>query len=103
MLNINISTPVSVMDELKDRYKDLRLSFDFTQAGLARRSGVSLGSIKRFERSGQISFESLLKLSLTLECLDDFAHIANPKKDTIHSIDQLLEKKDTSKKRGNIA
>lgn len=102
MLDINISIPTVAMDKLRARYKDLRLSFDFTQAGLAKRSGVSLGSIKRFERSGQISLDSLLKLSLILECLDDFNHVANPKKDTIHSIDQLLEKKDTSKKRGNI-
>lgn len=60
MLDINISTPTAVMDKLKGKYKDLRLSFDFTQAGLAQRSGVSLGSIKRFECSGQISLESLI-------------------------------------------
>ena len=63
MLAINISTPVSILDQLKLNYKQKRLQYDLTQVGLANRSGVSLGSIKRFEATGQISLESLLKIS----------------------------------------
>ena len=44
----------------------------YTQTECATRSGVSLGSLKRFERTGQISLESLLKLAFVLECLGDF-------------------------------
>jgi transcriptional regulator with XRE-family HTH domain len=44
-----------------------RLDKNPTQEGLAKRSGVSLGSLKRFESSGHISLESLLKLALVLE------------------------------------
>ena len=102
MLNINISTPTSVMDELKVKYKAKRLELDLTQDGLASRSGVSLGSLKRFEKSGQISLNSLLKLSLVLECLDDFGEIANPTPRTINSIDELLIQKNRTKKRGSI-
>ncbi|MCF6206234.1 MAG: helix-turn-helix domain-containing protein [Sulfurovum sp.] len=46
-----------------------------TQAELAKRSDVSLGSIKRFESSGQISLESLLKVAFVLECLDGFGSL----------------------------
>ncbi len=102
MLDINISTPTSIMDDLKKRYKQKRLSLNFTQTGLGRRSGVSLGSIKRFENSGKISLESLLKLSLVIECLDDFKNIANPKNGIINSIDELLKQKDFIKKRGTL-
>jgi len=103
MLNINISTPNSVMDLLKDKYRQKRLSFDLTQNGLSTRSGVSLGSVKRFESSGKISLESLLKISLILECLDDFDNIANIKKQKINSIKQLLNiKEPLVKKRGSI-
>ncbi len=101
MLNINLSTPPSVMDDLKSKYKNLRLALTLTQSSLAKRSGVSLGSIKRFENSGKISLESLLKLSLVLECLDDFKNIANPKNDMINSIDELINKKDSNRKRGS--
>ena len=104
MLNINISTPSSMMQTLKEKFKERRLTLDLTQEGLAKKSGVSLGSLKRFENSGQISLESLLKLALVLECLDDFSVIAQKKKIQPHSIDELLKTSKTAKtkKRGSI-
>jgi hypothetical protein len=50
---------------------------------LAYKSGVSLGSIKRFEQTGQISLESQLKLSHLFDRLDDF--------DLIFKIDEDLK------------
>jgi transcriptional regulator with XRE-family HTH domain len=103
MLSINISTADSVMQTLKENYKNRRLSFDLTQEGLANKSGVSLGSLKRFETTGQISLESLLKLAVILECLEDFLDIAGKKEQNINSIDELLDKKESViKKRGRI-
>ena len=72
MLAINISTPKSIMEQFKDNFKQKRLSLNLTQEGLANKSGVSLGSIKRFETTGQISLKSLLKLAFILDCLNDF-------------------------------
>ncbi|MBC8555185.1 MAG: XRE family transcriptional regulator [Candidatus Brocadiales bacterium] len=103
MLAINISTPTSVLDQLKSNYKQKRLQYSLTQVGLSSRSGVSLGSIKRFESTGQISLESLLKISLVLECLDDFSQIAIPKEPKVDSLEQLLKIKPKSiQKRGTI-
>jgi hypothetical protein len=45
---------------------------------LAKRSGVSLGSLKRFETTGQISLESLLLLADVLNRLDDFDAVLKP-------------------------
>ena len=102
MLDINIYTPLSIMEQLKRKFKQKRLFLNLTQEGLSKRSGVSLGSLKRFESSGQISLESLLKLSSILECLDDFLNIANPV-NTINSIDEIINaKEETIKKRGSI-
>lgn len=103
MLSINLNTPDSVCEQLKKSFKQKRLSLDLTQEGLSKKSGVSLGSLKRFEKSGQISLESLLKLSVVLECLDDFLNIANKKDERIDSIDEILNKeKEPIKKRGKI-
>jgi len=103
MLAINISTPVSILDQLKLNYKQKRLQYDLTQVGLANRSGVSLGSIKRFEATGQISLESLLKISLVLECLDDFRQVATPQEPKAESLEQLLKVKTKPlQKRGTI-
>ena len=104
MLAINISTPTSMMHMLQKKFKERRLFLDLSQEGLANKSGVSLGSLKRFENSGQISLESLLKLALVLECLDDFNTIANKKETSVESVDELLKKtsQQKTKKRGSI-
>jgi len=51
---------------------------------------VSLGSLKRFEGSGQISLESFLKLALVLECLGDFEKLCESKEIIPKSIEDLL-------------
>lgn len=43
-----------------------------TQAQLAKYSDVSLGSIKRFEQTGEISLSSLIKIAFALGCENDF-------------------------------
>ncbi len=98
-----MQTPYDVKQNLKIRFRDKRLMFGFTQVGLSRRSGVSLGSLKRFENGGQISLESLLKLSVILECLNDFDKIAAKIPQTINSLDEILKEKDTKvPKKGKI-
>lgn len=67
-----LKLPSTVIEELANRAKALRKTRGFSQAELAKRSGVSLGSLKRFEQTGQISLESLLMLAFTLKALDPF-------------------------------
>jgi transcriptional regulator with XRE-family HTH domain len=70
--------PADWMLEMAKRHKMLRKQAGFTQSELARRSGVSLGSLKRFETSGQISMHSLFLLIDVLGRLDDFDTILKP-------------------------
>ncbi len=100
MLSINLNTPNSLLEIISENFKQRRLFYNLTQSGLASKSDVSLGSIKRFENTGQISLQSLLKIAVVLDCLDDFLHIAKQKED-IKSIDELL-KKENPRKRGRI-
>ncbi|MDY0121056.1 MAG: helix-turn-helix transcriptional regulator [Sulfurimonas sp.] len=103
MLAINLNTPQSVMEQLKENFRQKRLSLQLTQEGLAKKSGVSLGSLKRFEGSGHISLESLLKLSVVLDCLDYFTRIATSQEASFESLDALLlHKGKTPKKRGTL-
>ena len=44
----------------------------FSMGHLSELSGVSYGSIKRFETTGEISLMSLLKIAIVLECTDEF-------------------------------
>ena len=70
--------PADWMQVMAQRHKMLRKQAGFTQSELARRSGVSLGSLKRFETSGQISIQSLFLLIDVLGRLDDFDTILKP-------------------------
>jgi transcriptional regulator with XRE-family HTH domain len=70
--------PADWMLEMAKRHKMLRKQAGFTQSELARRSGVSLGSLKRFETSGQISIQSLFLLIDVLGRLDDVDKIMKP-------------------------
>ena len=67
-----LKTPTEIMTDLAHRIKSKRLELNLTQEGICSRSGVSLGSLKRFESTGQISLESLLKLAHAVGALADF-------------------------------
>ena len=78
---VNFSTnkkPSDFLREIALRHKVLRKQAGFSQSELAQRSGVSLGSLKRFELTGQISLESLLKLTDVLNRLNDFEALLQP-------------------------
>jgi len=64
--------PKALARSLAKRMKMLRIKRNMTQVDLASRSGVSLGSLKRFETQHQISLQSLLKLALILDAAQDF-------------------------------
>ena len=59
-----------IMIEVGQRFKKLRKIKGLTQEDLSKRTGVSYGSIKRFEQTGNISFISLIYLARELDELD---------------------------------
>lgn len=68
-------TPSEVSKNLAKRHKLLRKKLRLSQKEIAERSGVSLGSLKRFENTGKISLEALLKLAHLSGRLKDFDSI----------------------------
>lgn len=69
------STPFEISKTLAERHKFLRKKLRLSQIEMAERSGVSLGSLKRFENTGKISLEALLKLAHLIGRLNDFESI----------------------------
>lgn len=57
---------------LAERLRALRLVKGWTRETLAKRSGVSTASLKRFENAGKASLELLLKVAYALARLDEF-------------------------------
>lgn len=63
---------LSIRNKIRDREQNKRKTLKLSQKELAKRSGVSFGSVKRFESTAEISLTSLLKIALVLESEDDF-------------------------------
>jgi len=89
MLSFLPKTPHNIMQELRTKFRQRRRSLSYSQKELSTRSGVSLGSLKRFEQSGEISLESLLKLAVILECLEDFEGVCKLQEKLPQSIEEL--------------
>jgi transcriptional regulator with XRE-family HTH domain len=99
MILVNMMTSQEMQKRLASRARDLRLELNLSQQSLSEKSGVSYGSLKKFEQTGQISLESLLKLAVVLGCMDDFNTLFLPKSaEEALSLDELLENK--KRKRG---
>ena len=62
-----MSPPEDIAAELAARLKSRRLAQNLTLEGLARRSGVPLGTLKKFERKGQIALVSFIRLVVVLK------------------------------------
>ena len=87
--------PRDIRIEIAHKHKKLRKQRGLSQIELAERSGVSLGSLKRFETKGQVSLESLLKLVFILGRLSDFESVLKPDKNLKH-IEKLFDSKKKS-------
>lgn len=84
--------PSDILKEIAEKHKKLRKSVKLSQSELAVRSGVSLGTIKRFESTGQIALESLLKLAYLLNALQDF-EIIFKREDNMKEIEKMFSAK----------
>ena len=67
--------PQDVMHKCAQRARELRIRQRITQKELAERVGVAEGTIKRFEREGEVQFRTLLGIALVLGRLSDFAGV----------------------------
>ena len=68
-------TPEELDQKLAQRVRKIRKRRSITQEKLAYISGVSYGSIKRFETTGQISLLSLTKIAIALDLADELRNI----------------------------
>ena len=84
----NPKTPNDIAKELIEKIKQHRKKLKISQAQLASKSGVSLGSIKRFESKYEISLNSFIKILIALNLEQDLENIFTQK--SYNSIDEVI-------------
>lgn len=87
---LQLKEPGDVARGVAERARERRLARNLTQAGLAARSGVSLGALKLFERTGKISFEALVRIAFALDAEGGFDGLFAPAPP--RSIEDVIEK-----------
>lgn len=71
----NETTPGDINKKIAERIRAIRKRRKISQKKLGEKSGVSLGSVKRFEQSGEISLLSLTKIAIALEIDDEMKNL----------------------------
>ena len=77
MINLYQKTWTEINNNIAQKIVRLRKRKKITQKQLAARSGVSLGSLKRFEQSGEISLQSLTKIAIALDVEHELEDLFN--------------------------
>lgn len=99
MISINFKTPQEMLMAIASNARSKRLALNLSQKTLSTKSGVSYGVLKKFEQTGKISLESLLKLAIILKAMDGFDRLFPlVKAEEALSLDELMQ--DNTRQRG---
>lgn len=80
--------------EISQRFKTIRKNRKVSQQRLSELSGVSYASIRRFEKTGDISLASLVKLALALQLYDDLDNLFKIQKE-YKSIEDVISERNS--------
>ncbi|WP_331051445.1 helix-turn-helix transcriptional regulator [Longimicrobium sp.] len=69
---IELRTPGEIARSLAARVRELRLQRGWTQQEMAERAGLTLATYRRFERTGRIALDRLLKIAVILDARSGF-------------------------------
>lgn len=98
LISIEVKTPAEISAEIAGRVKRRRLELNLTQAGLASRAGLKLPTYRKFEKTGVISLNGLLKIAFALNALEEFDTLFNRKE--YQSIQEVINETTITRKRG---
>ena len=90
-MSLKMNTLHEMVENIAKRAREKRLVLNLSQQTLSDRSGVSYGTLKKFERTGQISLESLIKIALALDAFGSFDRLFKKNVEGVQtSFDELM-------------
>ena len=97
MENLSLMTDKEILAILSAKAKSLRLQKNLRQSDLARKSGLSLPTIRVFEKTGLISFANLIKITRALGVIETLCALFPPL--PMMDIEQMIAAEHNQKKR----
>jgi len=98
IIQISSKTAFDICKAVAERVKSRRLELNLTQTGISARSGINIETYRKFERTGQISLQNLVKLAIALDMTTDFNSLFAQKQ--FQNLDDLLKAEKIKRKRG---
>ena len=93
---LDLYNPKALAEMVAGKVRKRRLSVNLSQQGLAEKSGVSLGTLKRFENTHEISLKHLLMVAVALHATEEFNGLfPDP---PFHRLDDLLQERNIKKR-----
>ena len=77
MISLYQKTWTEINNDIAQKIVHMCKRRKITKKQLAVRTGVSLGSLKRFEQSGEISLQSLTKIAIALDVENELEDLFN--------------------------
>ena len=88
MLTLNLATHQEICHALGQRLRARRLAQLLGQQDLALKAGVSVGTVRTLEATGQTSLDSLVRVALALGLADSLEQLFDP---PLQSIAQMAK------------
>lgn len=92
MIAVTLMTPAEVAAALGQRLRRHRLALRLTQAEVAQRAGVNVGTVKNLEsRTGASSLETTIRVAAVLGMIDQFETLFATKPTSIAEMEMASE------------
>ena len=88
ILSLDGFSPAELSRGIADRARRRRLDENLTQPGLAARAGVTVASLRRFERTGAVSAENLIRIALALGAAAELGQLFPPRE--TRTLDEII-------------
>jgi len=91
-MDIMLMSSGEISAVLGARLRSRRLAFRLTQGEVAKRAGLSLGTVKNLEtRASASTLDSVIRVTLALGIADQFEHLFAMKPKSIAQMEQIAE------------
>lgn len=87
---LSLKNETDIIREARDLIRAHRMALSWRQDDLAKRSGIGIATLRRFESTGRIGFVGLAKLMATLGLADRFLGALKPPAPVPKDINEFL-------------